>query len=119
MAEGVLTLKENQTHFRLAGALWRVNENFLEGKRVLEEELREVGPEITNSLILHKGGSESVRLCDLISCRLHDKESEPGQEVAKVFLLYNEGRRVADRDEVPERCHFREVRLEEFAMELT
>lgn len=62
--------------------------------------------------------SECLLLSHLLSSRLHNVEAEARQHLAEVALLYDEGRRVTNRNEVPERGHLRQVGLEKLPMQL-
>ena len=53
-----------------------MDEYFLERQGVLEEELSQVRAQISATLVHDESGSKRLRLCYLLSCRLHDEKTE-------------------------------------------
>ena len=77
--------------------------------------------EIANRLLVLRNKARVFRVPSYLLLRswLHNQETEPRQQVTEVLFLHDEWRRVTNRHEVPKGSHFGQIRLEEFAMELS
>ena len=69
-----------------------MNQDLLEGKRVLEEQLGQVGAQITYSLVENELGAQCLRFSELISCWFHYEQSESWKDLAKILLLHDKRR---------------------------